>query len=469
MDKYRIHPEGAEALAANQIQEVDDTRFRAYVVRRLTETEIDLWAAQANGMMASSEVLIDLLLGSVPPEASDNLLADIDSDIARGDRTAQHEKQLLDHWTACKMTGRMTSIANVADEDEIDDLLIASKELVGALMLLAFTSNPRRITIVHEVLSEQVDKQNQLALGCQVLMDVAFKELQGAARSMVNTPHGQDPFNPDGRADELEALLKRFFVDLSPPNATLRHSADPCPSNWEDDIRTAVQLQRRGEFYESAKIYVDLVRRSGVAHGDLLASLYKTVASAGLLSSAWTLLIAHVKGVDVQDHAYRLRAASRSRLDLENYLRDISGNVNYRFPRDYTTMVDELDQHLNSLAKMMEDVQKVQRQSSGACYIATAVYGSYGAPEVLILRRFRDESLAKSAVGRGFIRTYYRLSPALATRFKHGSIPNRVGRRILDAMVRTLENKEASRMYSEVYQDGARDTAMYESYEQQQS
>lgn len=48
------------------------------------------------------------------------------------------------------------------------------------------------------------------------------------------------------------------------------------------------------------------------------------------------------------------------------------------------------------------------------CYIATTVYGSYNAPEVLVLRRFRDETLQKTALGRWFIRTYYRWSPSVA-------------------------------------------------------
>ena len=55
--------------------------------------------------------------------------------------------------------------------------------------------------------------------------------------------------------------------------------------------------------------------------------------------------------------------------------------------------------------------------SSGGCYIATAVYGSYNCPEVWTLRRFRDYSLAKSAPGRLFIRAYYATSPHLVKHF----------------------------------------------------
>jgi hypothetical protein len=78
------------------------------------------------------------------------------------------------------------------------------------------------------------------------------------------------------------------------------------------------------------------------------------------------------------------------------------------------------------------------RTSSGeiaGCYIATAVYGDYNAPEVLVLRRFRDSTLAKSAVGKLFIKTYYRFSPPLAKRLKHTYRINAVVRRLLDGFV----------------------------------
>lgn len=79
-------------------------------------------------------------------------------------------------------------------------------------------------------------------------------------------------------------------------------------------------------------------------------------------------------------------------------------------------------------------------QSSGGCYIATSVYGSYDCPEVWTLRRYRDNKLAKTFWGRIFIRVYYAVSPTIVRLVGDTKWFNKIWRNELDKMVMSLRD-----------------------------
>jgi hypothetical protein len=79
--------------------------------------------------------------------------------------------------------------------------------------------------------------------------------------------------------------------------------------------------------------------------------------------------------------------------------------------------------------------------SVSACYVATCVYGSYDCPEVLTLRRFRDNSLSTSFFGRCFIRAYYAVSPRVVAIFGKKEWFHKLFRPVLNKLVHMLSKR----------------------------
>lgn len=86
----------------------------------------------------------------------------------------------------------------------------------------------------------------------------------------------------------------------------------------------------------------------------------------------------------------------------------------------------------------------VSNKSTGGCYIATACYGSYDAPEVVVLRSFRDDTLKRFKSGRLFIKIYYRLSPIFVRIAMHNKLVNVLIRQSLDRFVLYLNKKNST-------------------------
>ena len=107
------------------------------------------------------------------------------------------------------------------------------------------------------------------------------------------------------------------------------------------------------------------------------------------------------------------------------------------------------DGEINSIIQSMGGKESVQstpdkyeapkNSSSGGCYVATCVYGSYDCPPVWTLRRFRDNILSNSVLGRLFIKVYYATSPTAVRLFGNQKWFHALFKAPLDKLVKKLQ------------------------------
>lgn len=153
----------------------------------------------------------------------------------------------------------------------------------------------------------------------------------------------------------------------------------------------------------------------------------------------WGLILADLLSLVVDEWETKRRAQGPWKLVFDSHL-DLGRSRGWT--KRHPMIAQMVGMSTPELAQMNADIAagrvNFPASKNGGCYIATAVYGSYDAPEVMTLRRYRDETLLRSMPGRALVGTYYAMSPPLAARLKTAPLANRAVRRVLDIVVKRV-------------------------------
>lgn len=159
------------------------------------------------------------------------------------------------------------------------------------------------------------------------------------------------------------------------------------------------------------------------------------------------------EAIQLLDHALGLRNDhSRARIARAMLLIELGYPADKRRAReDINYLLEHAggDEETYIQARRLDDNLK-QTESSTGCFIATAAYGAPDAPEVTLLREFRDRILSTTRAGRAFIGLYYRTSPPVARLLSRSPVARMVVRVLLLAPLgrmaqRALDNMSAGR------------------------
>jgi len=148
-------------------------------------------------------------------------------------------------------------------------------------------------------------------------------------------------------------------------------------------------------------------------------------------------------GKSVQLHDNGLRAGSLIEQSIANLTKEQAqdlmveaGKIRLDLERkalqqdlDYEAGTKDIENHLGIVHRLpkggVHRTESYIKTGAGhvtirsGCFVATVAYGDRNHPDVVLLRKFRDEVLTRSSAGRSFIDWYWRAGPYLARGISH--------------------------------------------------
>ncbi len=109
----------------------------------------------------------------------------------------------------------------------------------------------------------------------------------------------------------------------------------------------------------------------------------------------------------------------------------------------------------DGIPDQQDDDPQQPNTAGGSCFVATAAYGDRLHPDVVTLRRFRDQVLVRYLAGRAFIRFYWLVGPQLAKIVRADRASGRIARLALRPCIKGAARFVGPTMSGEVLKRGA--------------
>lgn len=172
---------------------------------------------------------------------------------------------------------------------------------------------------------------------------------------------------------------------------------------------------------------------------------YYLQISSAVVNNAQGMLVATINRI-----MESLNRFNSSQFDRDTILAVIQGIIKdalevstllgtFDMVREVKVRYDDNHKTLKKLASQIGVSSPPPPSSGGGCYIATMAYGDYNHPQVMELRKFRDEVLNKSYVGQLFIKIYYKYSPRLVEVLKNQEQINKLIKTILNQIIKAIK------------------------------
>ena len=234
------------------------------------------------------------------------------------------------------------------------------------------------------------------SMGCKIA------EIWSAASDMATCQSSVIQLIKDNENDE--SLQKAALTEISLRNTMISSMLFNAAKNHYQGIDASIQHNYIQEYCNNAAASAQIMYNFGDDVETKFEGKYSDISIEG-----WK------NGIDIHK-------------EYVKYLQDKTGNINI-----INSYGDKIRKYDSSYTNPNVD--------TSACYVATAIYGSYDCPEVWTLRRFRDFTLDKTWHGRLFIKTYYSISPTFVKHFGSIKIFKSQGKKLLNKWVARLNRQ----------------------------
>jgi len=202
----------------------------------------------------------------------------------------------------------------------------------------------------------------------------------------------------------------------------------------------AVQIYDKGNKKQSVKIAQEAIEESLDPLNKFHYAGFITATCDEILTDLFGNFKFYTK--EIVNNNYFKDIMKYAKIALENYESLTSQQKEFILSNEFYN--GKINVFRNVVSQFPKEVEKINNQEDkkGGCFIATAVYNSYEAPEVLILRKFRDDILLSSKIGQFFVKFYYSFSPPIAKLLSNKSLLKVIVKNyILTPFVKHVENK----------------------------
>ena len=254
-------------------------------------------------------------------------------------------------------------------------------------------------------------------------------------------------FQPNGNeVNENDDVVRDDLISLF-KNLNCFEKLESSASGYDIKLATPISITGRNLSSES--------KYSITIHKDTFSNTYNVIAALPNLRPSSDLIIENIATEIFSEKKYSISPILGSNNLGINFTYKIDNIIQGKEVDEILKIVKEVTYLSYRFIRVLTGADNGRSSSStsnesGGCYIATCVYGSYDCPQVWTLRRYRDNTLAKSWYGKLFIHTYYAVSPTLVKWFGHTNWFKKLWVGILNKMIESLQ---ANGVESTPYED----------------